>query len=326
MRHIGRKGGPSEPADAGFAMPGASILPSLAFDRKKIAADLPAGITFATSDFEELEVQLDPMARTLWCWMSPEGPPSFTPSMVRELNRLHQKFRLLAKENNGELPFDYYVQGSRIPSIYNMGGDLFFMIDAIRRRDRAALAAYAYGCVEAVHGIWHGFDLPVESICLVEGDALGGGLEGVVCFNTIIAERDAKMGLPEILFGSFPGMGAFSFLSRRLSLSQTERMIRSGSVFTAQDMYEMGIVDILVDRGEGPARVRSYIAEARRHHRLNLALHKSKRIVAPIALSELQEVTDLWVDTALWLAESDLRRMEILGKAQGRRLAKREPA
>jgi DSF synthase len=42
-------------------------------------------------------------------------------------------------------------------------------------------------------------------------DALGGGFESLLSFNIIIAERGAKFGFPENIFGLFPGMGTYSF-------------------------------------------------------------------------------------------------------------------
>ncbi len=253
--------------------------------------------------------------------MAPKGPPSFTPSMVRELNALHKSIHDFYSDSSTIAPINYYVMGSKIPAIYNMGGDLAFMIDAIRNKDREALRAYAFGCVEAVHNIWHGFNLPIMSICLVEGDALGGGLEGVICFNLIVAERGSKMGMPEILFGSFPGMGAYSFLSRRLSITAAEKMIRSGNIYKAEDLYEMGIVDILADPGEGRAVIQKYIHQNARRHRLNIAMLNARRRASPLELKELQDITDIWVQTTLDLEEPDLRRMELLGKAQMKRLA-----
>ena len=254
--------------------------------------------------------------------MAPNGPPSFTPSMIRELNALHKSIHDFVDSCPGSAPINYYVMGSKIPSIYNMRGDLAFMIDAIRNKDREALRNYAFGCVEAVCNIWHGFNLPIISICLVEGDALGGGLEGVICFNLIVAERGSKMGMPEVLFGSFPGMGAYSFLSRRLNITAAEKMIRSGNIYKAEDLYEMGIVDILANPGEGRTVIQKYIHENTRRHRLNVAMLNAKRRAAPLELKELQDITDIWVETALDLEEADLRRMEILAKAQIKRLSK----
>ncbi|WP_083656079.1 crotonase/enoyl-CoA hydratase family protein [Mongoliimonas terrestris] len=278
---------------------------------------------FLNRSWRELDVRLDPNTRALWCHMRPNGPPSFTPSMVRELIVLHRSIQALAaSQGPHEDPhIRYYVQGSRIPGIYNMGGDLAFLTRAIRAGDRDAVRRYAFDCVDAVYHIAIGFDSGVVTVGLLEGDALGGGLEGALCCNVIIAERQVKLGLPEILFNSFPGMGAYSFLARRLDAARAERMIFSGRIFSADEMHDMGIVDQVVDEGTGAHAVSAYLAE-RQSHAVRRTLFQVRQRVNPLSLSELRDVTDLWVDTAMRLPQADLRRMEHLQMAQSRRLHK----
>ncbi len=61
----------------------------------------------------------------------------------------------------------------------------------------------------------------------MQGAALGGGFEALLSFDYIVAEQDATFGLPEILFGLFPGMGAHALLSRKLGSAQADRLIVS---------------------------------------------------------------------------------------------------
>lgn len=181
---------------------------------KADTATLPASLSLLNRAYSELNIKVDPDVGALWCRLCPDGPPSFTPSMLRELNFLHHDIRALfgARKPEEDPPLLYYVQGSSIPGIYNMGGDFAFMKECVARNDRAALKRYAFDCVESVHRILTGFETPIVSIALIQGDALGGGFEGALCCNTIIAERSSRMGFPEILFNTFPGMGAYSIL------------------------------------------------------------------------------------------------------------------
>lgn len=276
-------------------------------------------------DYRELDVSLDIEHGALWCRLAPDGPPSFTPSMLRELASLHEDIAELFRSPSAgqDAPLRYYVQGSTIPGIYNMGGDFEFMKGCILDGDRSALRRYAFDCVESVHRIMTGFNAPVVSIALVEGDALGGGLEGVICCNVIVAERSAKMGLPEVLFNAFPGMGAYSVLSRRLSPRDAERMISSGTIYSAEELHAIGLVDILAENGEGEAAVRNYIAAGPEKHRLRRALLEMRRTANPLALDELYSITEIWVDHMLRISPKDLRRMGHLRAAQARRLGRR---
>ncbi len=147
-----------------------------------------------------------------------------------------------------------------------------------------------------------------------------GGSEGALSFNVLIAERSARLGLPEVLFNLFPGMGAYSFLSRKLDSARAERMILSGRIYTAEELYEMGVIDILAEDGEGTQAVKKYIAANGRRRHVRHALSRAARRVNPLTLDELRDVTKIWVDTALGLHPSDLRKMRRLATAQSHRM------
>ncbi|MCB1185505.1 enoyl-CoA hydratase/isomerase family protein, partial [bacterium] len=162
-------------------------------------------------------------------------------------------------EEGADYPLRYTVFGSKIPGVYNLGGDLPLFARMIRSSDREGLRRYAYACVEPLHFRAVNLGLPVIGISLVQGDALGGGFECALADDVIIAERSAKFGLPEILFNLFPGMGAYSFLSRRISPAQAERMMLSGRIYSAEELYEMGVVDMVAEDGAGEDAVYDYV-------------------------------------------------------------------
>jgi len=173
-------------------------------------------------------------------------------------------------------------------------------------------------CVDIVDRVWHCNDMPVINIGLAQGDALGGGFEALMCFDVIIAERQARFGLPEVLFGLFPGMGAYSILARRLGHAVAERMILSGKVYTAEEMHEMGVIAVLADPGKGEEVAREYIASNGERHAGQLGVFRAGRRVMPLELAELRDIVDGWVDTAMKLTERDLKMMRRLAAAQTR--------
>jgi DSF synthase len=214
----------------------------------------------------------------------------------------------------------YLVLGSRFPGVYSLGGDLKRFASWIRSRDRAALVHYGRACVHILHRNLMGLNLPVVTIALVEGDALGGGFEAVLSFNVVVAEKGTRFGFPENLFGLFPGMGAHSLLSRRIGANRTEAMILGGATFTAEEMHEAGIVHVLAEPGEGAAAVRRYIARHARRHSGELAVYRAAREVNPVPIEELERIVEIWADAALCLRDKDLRVMERLAAAQDRLL------
>ena len=289
-----------------------------AADRSRIGI----GAGLASAGYRELDLTLNPHDEAIWCFMRPAGPPSFTPMLLRELISVRRTLqRMFANLRPGEAaPIKYFVGGSRIPGIYNLGGDLSFFIECIRARNLEALRNYAHDCVDVAYHMTVGFHLPLVTIGLVQGDALGGGFEGALSFNVLVAEKNAKFGLPEILFNLFPGMGAFSFLSRKLDAARAQKMILSGRIYSATELYEMGLIDVLAEDGCGEKAVRDYIAHHRRHHTVHCCIRDVGMRVNPFSLEELLDIADIWAEHAMRLEESDLRYMERLASAQPHRI------
>lgn len=257
-----------------------------------------------------------------WCWMAPSGRPSYTMEMMAEMTEVQRGIRrMFAEHAAAPAPFQYFVCGSRTPGIYNLGGDLGHFVAQIRRGDLEAMRRYAHVCVDGQYEYYRAFGAPIITIALVQGDALGGGFEHAMAFDLVIAERSARMGLPEVLFNLFPGMGAYSFIARRIGRRATERLIMSGKVYTAEELFDLGLVDVLAEDGEGESALRDHVAHSRRRFNMQRAVYEARRRVNPVTLEELRSVTDLWAETAMGLDERDLKVMERLTLAQDRRLA-----
>jgi DSF synthase len=214
-----------------------------------------------------------------------------------------------------------YVAASRVPKVFNLGGDLALFLLLIRSRDRDALAHYARLCIDNVHSQVRHYECPtLSTVSLVQGDALGGGFEMALCSDVIVAEESAMMGLPEILFNLFPGMGAYSLLARKATPRIAEELILSGKVLPAARLHEMGIVDILARDGEGEAAVRDWIAKNARRRSGFQGVMRVRQHVNPVTRAELDAIADTWVDCALRLDDRDMRMMSRVVRAQHERM------
>lgn len=272
----------------------------------------PAGL----AALRELECEYDADCATLWTWMAPRGRPSFTPHMLGDFEAWQ---RLIGEGfGPGKVPLDFLVLGSRTPGVFCFGGDLALFQRLIRDADRDGLVRYGHRCCAILHRNLHALDLPLLTIGLVEGAALGGGFEALLSFDTIIAERDATFGLPEMLFGLFPGMGAHALLARKLGTAMAERLIQSNQTYTAAELHDLGLVHHLAESGQGVEAVREFIKRAARRHTGLVNERRAMRIAAPLELRELNRITGLWADTALQLREQDLKVMSRLANAQSR--------
>lgn len=267
-------------------------------------------------DLGQLDVRFDARTRTLWTFMTPEDRPSFNLAMLRDFKTWQKEIARLYGPGGEDLC--YLVLGSRFPNVFNFGGDLDLFAGYIEAGDRVSLVEYGRACVGILHRNLNCLGLPIVTIGLVQGEALGGGFEALLSFNVLIAEKSARFGLPEIAFGLFPGMGAHSLLTRKVGAACAERMILSGETFSAEEMRELGIVHKVVEDGGGEAAVADYIKANSRRHAGNAGAFKASREVNPVTLDELNAIVEIWADTALRLREKDLRLMTRLVSAQTR--------
>jgi len=220
----------------------------------------------------------------------------------------------------------YLVMSSDLPGIFCLGGDLELFLELIRAGDRDNLAEYAHACTDILYRNLSGGDDKLCAISLVEGEALGGGFEAALAADVIIAEKRARFGFPETQFGLFPGMGAFSFLARRISPSLAKRMITSGNIYTAEELYELGVVDLLAEDGRGEEMLHHYIKRRQAREGGYLAMDRIMDEHNPVTREELFRIVDLWVDTAMELQEKNLTMMNYLLKAQQKRWGARNVA
>ena len=271
---------------------------------------------FKQENYSELVTRYEPEQRAIWCYMRPTSRPCCTPELLSEAEHFHRTIEHCVKHDADRGIRDglrFLVIASRTPGVFNLGGDLVLFLQLIRAGDREGLFRYAKSCIDLLHLEYH---LPITTISLVQGDAFGGGFEGALTSKVLIAERQAQLGLPEILFNLFPGMGAYSLLARRLDPARAERLILSGRMYSAEELYEMGVGDVLAENGEGEEAVYAYMRKHNRAHNGYEAIHKIRQIYHPINYDELMHIGKIWVDTALQLGERDLRIMERIARTQ----------
>lgn len=265
---------------------------------------------------DELDVLYEDRSAALWTFMRPEGRPSFTPTLLKDFERWQE---LISKGfGPDKVPLRYLVLGSRSPDVFCFGGDLELFQQLIRDKNRAGLVEYGHRCCEILHRNIQTLDIPMLTVGLVQGSALGGGFEALLSFDYIVAERQSTFGLPEIMFGLYPGMGAHALLARKLGSAMADRIIVSNATYTAEELYELGIVHHLAEPGDGVNAVRDFIKKSERRHAGLVGSRRAIKRVWQLELAELNEITEIWADTALQLSETDLKVMNRLTSAQAR--------
>lgn len=269
--------------------------------------------------YSHLKTHYDSKNKISWCLMKATPRPCFSLELMDELQTYTSDIRSQLQTDSDAI--DFLVLGSDVDGIFNLGGDLNLFMQLIEEKDAGGLLDYATRCIDMLCNNMNHLESDLTTISLVQGDALGGGFEGALASNVLIAERGSKMGLPEVLFNLFPGMGAYSLLSRKVGAGLAEKIIFSGKLYDAEELYEMGIVDVLAEKGEGELALYQYVKSANRAKNSFQAMRKVKDICNPITREELMDITKIWVDAALNLGKKDLRMMDCLVKRQNVKVA-----
>lgn len=145
--------------------------------------------------------------------------------------------------------------------------------------------------------------LSVPLIAVMNGHALGGGLELATCADLRIAEAHVKIGQPEPGLGIIPGWSGTQRASRRFGAQLVRRMALFGEVYGAEEALALGLVDKVVTRGEGLAAADA--AAARALQRSPRATELTKMLINAAEGEESERVVEALAGAAA-AASSDL--------------------
>ncbi|CAM6671866.1 TPA: crotonase/enoyl-CoA hydratase family protein [Enterobacter kobei] len=265
-----------------------------------------------TERFTQLSGYYEAERRTVWMMLRAQPRPCFNHALIEEIMNLSWLVR------QSGFAVDFWVTGSLVPEMYNVGGDLQFFVECIQNGRREALRAYARSCVDCVHAASRGFDTGAITLAMVEGSALGGGFEAALAHHFVLAQRDARLGFPEIAFNLFPGMGGYSLVARRSGMKLAEELIYKGESHTAEWYEQHGLVDVLYEPGQSYVSVRTFIDTLRPKLNGVRAMLRARTRVLQLPRSELMDITEDWVDAAFCLEPKDIAYMERLVMLQNR--------
>jgi enoyl-CoA hydratase/carnithine racemase len=182
---------------------------------------------------------------------------------------------------------------STSPKAFCVGADLkernsFSDADLMQQRP---VARAAYGGV---------LNLPMPSLAVVEGFALGGGLEIALSCDLVIAGEAAVVGLPEVSVGVIPGGGGTQLLTRRVGWSRAAGMIFTARRMPAVEAGALGVVDEVVPAGGARDRALEIAVQIAANSPVGLRQAKrAMRLGADVDLATGLEVEDgCWRATA----------------------------
>ena len=179
-------------------------------------------------------------------WLEYDRPPinAFNWRMVDEVHRGVQQYL-------ADAGIRVIVLASALQRFFSAGAEIaeFEDIGEAGMRD----------WTEMVHGLARTLrhsDKPL--LAAINGTAVGGGLEMTLHCDLRFAATDARLGQPEININFIPPIGATQALARLIGRPQAIRLLYDGGLITAEDAYELGLVDSLVTPDELRAEVQAY--------------------------------------------------------------------
>lgn len=271
--------------------------------------------------YDQLVTEFNKDTGIMWCYMNPYPRPCFTSQLLNDLNGFLYAVRNKVSSDirtYGTSKIKYIVFGSFKPGVFSLGGDLAFFTECIEEGDKNKLSKYMRLSIEVMYSIHSNMDIPITTISLIRGNALGAGFEGALSCDYIVVEEDVQMGFPEVLFNMFPGMGAYSFLARRVDPVKVERMILSGRIYAANELYDMGLIDLVAENNCGESAIENFIKKLEKTQNTRKAVLKIRNLINPVSIEEMLTIGQIWVDAAMSLSDRELKTMRRLVKSQDR--------
>lgn len=124
--------------------------------------------------------------------------------------------------------------------------------------------------------------LPVPVIAVMNGHALGGGLELALACDIRIARAGARLGLPETGLAIIPGAGGTQRLPRVVGLGKAKELIFTGASLQAEEAIQIGLIEHLS------------LADSLMNDAISLAKQIAKN--GPIALKEAKRAIQMSLD------------------------------
>lgn len=210
----------------------------------------------------EAVIKLETRGDTAIAWLANGLMNSISPQVVEHLEQVWEAVE--ASDVRA------VVIASSNPLLFSAGAD----IKAFTTFDEAA----GKELIQRAHAIFRRMERSeVVTIAAVNGLALGGGNELAMSADVRIAARSASFGQPEINLGIIPGFGGTQRLPRLVGESKALEMNLAGDSIGADEAYEFGLVNALVDD----------------HELLDTALAWARKLAgqAPIAVKQIKEVS-----------------------------------
>jgi enoyl-CoA hydratase len=176
-----------------------------------------------------------------------------------QLNTLNMPMMLAMESALGVLEADTQVRTIVITGAddraFMAGGDIN---DLATRRPTSWYDEFG----QTVHRVFRRFETcDKPTLAAVNGWALGGGMELMLCTDVRLLAAEARIGLPEIRLGLFPGGGGSQRLMRQIPLCHAKKLMFTGEHLDAPQALTLGLVNEVLPRAELMPRAMAFAGQ-----------------------------------------------------------------
>lgn len=129
------------------------------------------------------------------------------------------------------------------------------------------------------------YALPMPTVCAVQGDALGGGMELAITCDCILSSDTARFGVPEITLGVFPPV-AVARLHHLIGVNRAAELILTGRTISAEEAQAIGLVNQVYAAAQFDRQVEDHLAQYRRLSAYSL--RQTKMALRRVATSDFE--------------------------------------
>lgn len=101
-----------------------------------------------------------------------------------------------------------------------------------------------YEFIREIQKIYSEFEeLPFPTIAVIQGGAIGAGLEIALCADLRISDKEAFFSIPEVELGLIPDLGGTQRLTKIVGVAKAKELIFTGKRISASEAKEIGLVN-----------------------------------------------------------------------------------
>jgi 2-(1,2-epoxy-1,2-dihydrophenyl)acetyl-CoA isomerase len=232
--------------------------------------------------YQSIETEIH--GHAFWLYLNrPDASNAFTVEMIDELIEAlakadrDQNIRCIVLSGRGK----HFCAGGDVKNM--LAKKEMFQGESNELRER-----YIHG-IQKIPRTFMQLSTPV--VAMINGAAIGAGLD-MICMSDIrIASVHAKFGETFVKLGLIPGDGGTFFLQRIVGLSKATEMTLTGDIYSAEDALKMGLISKLVDADQLQIETQKIVDKICSHP--PIAMQMTKRALIHAYRSDLSSHLDL---------------------------------